>query len=107
MSDEDLLDDESEEEILRVVPAKRGRGSRKIIEDSSNNNNNSFDMSKLTKRQRMSLMQTGNAATTHEIGRHNRESLFAKGEEDNAFYALGHKKPKKREQMVTEGAEEV
>jgi hypothetical protein len=106
MSDSDLLDDESEEEILRVVPAKRGRGSRKIIEDSSNNNN-SFDMSKLTKRQRMSLMQTGNAATTHEIGRHNRESLFAKGEEDNAFYALGHKKPKKREQMVTEDAEEV
>ena len=52
-------------------------------------------------------MQTGNA-TTHEIGRHNRESMFAKGEEENAFYALGNKRPnnKKREEIVSEDAED-
>lgn len=80
-SEVSLSDDD---EPLPTIGSKRG-------------NKESLDMSKLTKRQRMSLLsgntnsKSFNEKQVTEIGRHNKEALLKGTESESVFFALGNK----------------
>lgn len=78
--------DEDDEDALLGVGSKRGKAH--------------VDISRLTKRQRMTLLANNTSVKVSaekqvmEIGRHNKDSLLKSSESEGMFYALGNKKPK-------------
>jgi len=90
-----------------MVPRKRARKIQDSFDEPDGVDPVVVDFSRMTKRQRMTYMhQGGGTHSTTEVSRHNKEAVLHQGD-DQMLYALGHKKPRKVDELAADEDEEL